>query len=154
MNLEFLAKSEEVEILDRKYFGSDYGIVTPYENSVEGLIRTRAFIFLLAGISIYPLFRNDIVSSIFESDWMIVDTLIYFSLFVILGFLFNQIRIIVIVISIIILLHFAYSQDINRIEDSIEFYATVLAYAIFILFGIYYHFRQSKFYNLLKNLNR
>lgn len=137
--LKWLGKAEEIEFGEHKFRGKLAGKAWKYSQSLNGVIRTRALIFLMV-ISVF----HPILTSYFHFDFfsmeLLIERVIFSIIFLSAGFLFNKFRVISIVVSaivlILILMGYVISETFNF--RSIGFLGAVL---FFILLGLYQHFK-------------
>ena len=88
---KWLGKKEEVEFEQHEFKGKGAGKAWKYTQNLNGLIRTRVIIFLMALLMFYPIITNFLFHDVFFVE-LLIARLVYAGLLVLAGVLFNRYR--------------------------------------------------------------
>ena len=137
--LAWLGNKDEVEFAKFKFSGKLAGKSWKYQRNLDGLIRTRIIIFVMAAMVFYPILTNKIYHNHFDPGLMLERT-VFSLLLLISGILYNQFRIFstilaLLPVSLILLTYTPLFSDWDLQKVGIMA-------AIFLLIGagFYYHF--------------
>ena len=139
---KWLGKKEEVEFEQHEFKGKGAGKAWKYTQNLNGLIRTRVIIFLMALLMFYPIITNFLFHDVFFAE-LFIARLVYAGLLVLAGVLFNRYRFLAIgLASIAILL--AISDYLLSETYDVRQIGALSGVLILILSGIYHHIQLKK----------
>ena len=141
--LRWLGKEDEVRFSEQKFRGKESGMIYRYGKQIDGLIRCRAVIFILAFWNLYPAVVGKLQNYPGATE-LLIERGIFAILFIASALLFNKSRILALIIailpaSIIILENVIGTNQINLYGIAFSFAAMLL-----ILSGFYHHFKAKQ----------
>lgn len=141
--LKWLGKKEELAFEKHTFRGKLAGKAWKYSKNIDGLIRTRAIIFLMALVVFYPLIGLYAVhGEVFTG--LLAERLVYALLLILAGLLFNKFRILSIFLAALPLIAISLSYIlIPGVFDSRKLGFTI-AMLLFVFSGLYHHFQLKK----------
>ena len=141
--LSWLGKPEELAYRQRQFRGKAAGVSYKYARNVDGLIRTRAIIFLMAVLVFYPLVYNFLFFSDF-SVALLVERFICCVFLIFAGFLFNKHRPTAVIIAAIPITLILYTYLFMSGSFPIRTIGFMLAILILVLSGIYHDIKVKQ----------
>lgn len=140
---KWLGKKQEVEFAEINFSGKLAGKSWQYQQQVDGLIRTRVFIFLMSILVFYPILTNYLFHDLFDLEFM-VERAVFSLILIAAGLMFNKFRALSILLALLpvtlILLSYFFipgNLDLKRA-------AFMGAVGIIIAAGLYHHFRAKR----------
>jgi hypothetical protein len=138
--LTWLGKKEELEFREINFRGHNSGKIYQYSNHVDALIRTRAIIFAMTLLVLYPVLMNYLGTNQLNIPFLI-ERLVFSFMLLISGLLFNKLRILSIIIAaipmlLIIVTHLFFAPGFN-----ISVVGFLIAILLLILSGLYYNYK-------------
>lgn len=141
-NIQWLGKKEELAYRDLKFKGKAAGTSWKYAQSIDGLIITRAVIFLMAVLVFYPILSNYLFHGVFSFE-LFMERVIYSAMFLTAGYLFNKHRLASVIIAVIPLIIILLMYLFIASQFSMWKVAFLVAVIFLVLRGIHYD-RQSR----------
>lgn len=140
---KWLLKYDEVAFEEKKFKGKLAGKAYKYAKHIDGLIRVRMAIFIMAILVLYPVLSHYVFYEIFDFNFLL-ERLIFSGILIAMGLLFNKIRMIAIVIAVLPLLLILYTYLVIPGQLPIRTILFMLIIILFILSGIYHHLQLKK----------
>ena len=141
--LEWLGKKEEVEFSKLKFRGKHAGPAWKYTQNVDGLIRVRAIIFVMAVLVYYPVIINAFYLDLSVRE-LLLERFVFSVMLLFAGIFFNHFRVGSIFIAAIPLGIILLSYCLDPTHLQIKRIAFLMSILIIVLLGIYNHVRLYK----------
>lgn len=136
--LRWLGKAEEVDFEKQKFRGKLAGLAHKYSNAIDGLIRVRLVIFVMALLAFRPVLHNYLVHDFFSSEFLI-ERLICSVMFILAGLLFNKYRIVAITLAVLPMMLIVLTYVFHVYDGFIRTTLFNIAVLGFILAGFYFN---------------
>ncbi len=141
--LDKLGKKEELEYREMKFTGKYAGKSWEHSQCIDGLIRTRAIIFIMVLLVFYPMVSNYIFHDYFSLE-MFIERVVYSVLFLIAGMMFNKYRMLSTVIAMIPMIIILLTYLAIAGQFSIGKVGFSVAIIFILLSGVYYHYKGKR----------
>ena len=142
-NLKWLGKADEIEFEKNKFKGTLAGKAWKYSRNLDGLIRVRAVIFIMAILVYFPVITNYFIHDFFSPE-LLFERFIYSVMLITAGVMFNRFRVLTIVVATIPLALILLNYVMIAGQFDNRKVAFTIAIIVLILSGIFHHFKLLK----------
>ena len=149
-SLKWMLTKEEIEFEKKKFRGKLAGKSFKYSTNIDGLVRTRCMIFIMGFLALYPVFTNYAIHDVFQMNFL-TERIIFASIIILSGVLFNKFRIFSIIMAVIPLLIITSTYFLVPGQFDLRTIAFMIASIVVILIGIYNHSQAKKIKIELEN---
>jgi len=141
--IRWLGAKEELDFAKQKFRGKLAGKMARYRTSLESIIRVRFMIFIMALLVFSPIVTNYFLHDVFSKE-LFYERIVFSVALLAAGLIYNKNRVIAIIIASIPILLIIYTYVFIPGNFDIKTVGFMMAILVFILRGLFHHFRLIK----------